>query len=99
MGAIVRAVCPCGYTSAQFFEGGGMEPGGPVTALTICDHCREVVAVNVRATRYRCRRCRRTVRPPFRSWNEWVRIEGIPALACPRCARSPLPFEMLGIWD
>jgi predicted RNA-binding Zn-ribbon protein involved in translation (DUF1610 family) len=76
-----------------------MNPNGPVTALATCGHCREIVAVNVRAKRYRCPDCRRAVRPGFRTWEEWCAMEGVGEHDCPRCSRAPLPFEMLGVWD
>ena len=76
-----------------------MDPNGPLLAVMACEHCRNVIGVNVRAQRHRCPKCRRTVHPPFGSWQEWVERDEPAALPCPQCHTAPLPFEFLGVWD
>lgn len=94
MGLIIRAVCSCGYTSKEIFQGHGGESYN-VQWPANCASCRQIVTADPQTRR--CSRCNGQI----------AELLGDPAAEfelraehkCPRCGKCTLHFEPVGIWD
>ena len=97
MGVILKAHCPCGYESSNHFIGSGFNPDSG-RDLTRCAHCKEIVSVRSTSVRHRCPQCRRTVQ--IINIDEGKVGNSKPTiLECPRCKKSALVLDEVGMWD
>ena len=99
MGQTIQAVCSCGYESKEFYEGAGGSPDGPLTAVMNCPHCSEIVAVNAKAKKPSCPKCRKKVDPPFSTFEEWVKRTEEFKFKCPKCGEYPIETQTVALWD
>ena len=100
MGTILRAECPCGFTSDPLFEGCGF--AGPESCRDVahCPRCKTFVSIRAGAQRRRCPRCRRVV--AVVSFDETVGSEAVlrtPPVDCPACGRQTMRLTEVGLWD
>jgi len=96
MGAILKAHCSCGYESGDLIEGCGFDPAS-CRDLARCGHCQEIVTVPSFSVRKRCPKCRRKVDVIA------IKEEGESSkpimIECPRCKKSTLALDEVGMWD
>ena len=58
MGSLLRASCPCGYTSPTIPAGGGFATFQTICAVpALCPTCKEVVGVNAMNPERACPKC------------------------------------------
>lgn len=96
MGTILNVHCSCGYISGEHFIGIGFNPDSG-RDLASCAHCEEIVSVRSASIRQRCPKCRRKV--DFIAIKEEGESSKPITIECPRCKKSTLVLDEVGMWD
>lgn len=101
MGDLVSARCECGYKARYLRIGGGKaEYRVSSPSLASCDHCRQVVAVNVITDHPVCPICGGEVTFYPHDAARWrFAVEPTKAYRCPKCGQNTLVFTMEGHYD
>jgi hypothetical protein len=65
MGSSVEAICECGYSTSTLIGGGMMSFQTTCYFPCLCEHCRNIVPVNLLAPEPRCPQCDATKIKPY----------------------------------